>query len=233
MLDTDITSKNFVCLRDVLKTYSRYVFKTCLQDVFSVTISRLPRRLEDVFKTSCERSWKCLQDVFVRRLQDVLEDVKLLRWKRVLKTNKCLLGYFLPNMYSIANSKLLFGYNLNQNDIWWGTFLGDIELKHLFELWTPYIENISYSVRINYINITAYRLLLLMARHKICINCRWIFSDFFLKQTWVWVFRKSGEILQNHKNCIKMKAFLKLDRKPRIYAYSWPRLVHAKDTFLE
>ena len=36
----------------------------------------------------------------------------------------------------------------------WGTFLGDIELKHLFELKIPYIENISYSVTINYINIT-------------------------------------------------------------------------------
>ena len=51
-----------------------------LQDVFSVTIFRLPRRL---------------QNVFARRLQDVLEDVKLLRWRRVadfLKTNKCLLG---------------------------------------------------------------------------------------------------------------------------------------------
>ena len=35
-----------------------------LQDVFNVTIFRLPRRL---------------QDVFARRLQDVLEDVKLLR----------------------------------------------------------------------------------------------------------------------------------------------------------
>ena len=28
LLDTDITSKNFVCLRDILKTSSRYVFKT-------------------------------------------------------------------------------------------------------------------------------------------------------------------------------------------------------------
>ena len=51
LLDTDIISKNFVYLRDVLKT--------CLQDVLSVTISRLPRRLarglENVFKTSSRR----------------------------------------------------------------------------------------------------------------------------------------------------------------------------------
>ena len=103
--------------------------------------------------------------------------------------------YFLPNMHSIVNSKSLFGYNLNQMIFEWGTFLGDIGLKYLFELWTPYIENISYSVKINYINITAYCLLLLSAIHKICINCRWIFSYFFLKHTWVWVFRKSRKIL--------------------------------------
>ena len=50
-----------------------------LQDVFSATIFRLPRRLQevlqDVFKTSSRR----LQDVFARCLQGVLEDVKLLR----------------------------------------------------------------------------------------------------------------------------------------------------------
>ena len=49
-----------------------------LQQVFSVTILRLPRRLEDVLQ---------------RRLEDVLEDVKLLRffsvlaWRHVLKTS--------------------------------------------------------------------------------------------------------------------------------------------------
>ena len=45
LLDTDITSKSFVCLRDVLKTSSRYVFKICLQDVFKTC-------LQDIFKTS-------------------------------------------------------------------------------------------------------------------------------------------------------------------------------------
>ena len=56
------------------------------------------KHLEDVFKI-------CLQDVLrtssaltIFRRQDVLEEVKLLRWRRaedVLKTNKCLLGCFL------------------------------------------------------------------------------------------------------------------------------------------
>ena len=63
-----------------------------LQDVFSETIFCLPRRLEDVFKTSLRRP----QDVFPRCLEDVFEDEKLLRWRcveHVLKTMKCLLGY--------------------------------------------------------------------------------------------------------------------------------------------
>ena len=56
---------------------------------------RLQRNNFSSSKTSCERSWK--------GLQDVLEDLKLLRWRRlqdmswrplqdVLKTYKCLLG---------------------------------------------------------------------------------------------------------------------------------------------
>ena len=66
-----------------------------LEDVFNLTIFHLPTRLEDVLKSSDE--------IFSGRLQDVLEDKKLLRWRRgkdicktcledVLKTNKCFLG---------------------------------------------------------------------------------------------------------------------------------------------
>ena len=40
LLDTDIPSKHFVCLQDVLKTSSRHVFKTS------------SRRLLDTLKTS-------------------------------------------------------------------------------------------------------------------------------------------------------------------------------------
>ena len=59
LLDTDIPSKYFVYLHNVFKMSSR-----CLQDMFS-------RRLEDVFS------------VTIFRLQDVLEDAKLLPWRRV------------------------------------------------------------------------------------------------------------------------------------------------------
>ena len=64
------------------------------EDVFSVTIFHLPRRLEDVLKMSLRRLARGLENVFktssrrLRRtssrcLQDVLEDVRLLRWRRV------------------------------------------------------------------------------------------------------------------------------------------------------
>ena len=76
-----------------------------LRNVFSVLIFCLPRRLEDVVKTSWRRirrrlgrhfedvlktSWRCLEDVLDkdlktswRRLENVLENKKLLRWRRL------------------------------------------------------------------------------------------------------------------------------------------------------
>ena len=44
LLDTDISSKHFVCLQGVWKTTSRHVFKKWFQDVFNTFF-------EDVFKT--------------------------------------------------------------------------------------------------------------------------------------------------------------------------------------
>ena len=98
LLDTDITSKNFVCLRDVLKTSSRYVFKTSWRRLQRNNFSssktssrRLARGLENVFKMPSRRlgrrkivrlrtCWRRLQGMSWRLLQDIL------------KTNKCLLG---------------------------------------------------------------------------------------------------------------------------------------------
>ena len=54
-LDTDITSKHFVCLQDVLKTSSRYLLRTSsrrLEDVFQDVKLLGWRRIEDVFETS-------------------------------------------------------------------------------------------------------------------------------------------------------------------------------------
>ena len=55
-----------------------------LQDVFSVTIFHLPRRLLDALQTSCK--------YVSRRLQDVLEDEKLLHWRCVKGVFKTCLG---------------------------------------------------------------------------------------------------------------------------------------------
>ena len=120
---TDIPSQYFFCLHNIFKTSSRHVFKTSSRHVFKTSSKhvfrtssrhlqrnnfsssktssrRLERCLQDVFKTSarrlCKISSRCLCKISLRRLQDVLEDVKLLRWRRrlqdVFKTNKCLLG---------------------------------------------------------------------------------------------------------------------------------------------
>ena len=90
LLDTDITSKNFVCLRDVLKTSSRYVFKTSSRHVFKTSSRHVFKTSSrHVFKTSsrhlCKTSsrrlgrrkivtlktcWSRLQDMSWRRLQD-------------------------------------------------------------------------------------------------------------------------------------------------------------------
>ena len=98
------------------------IFKTCLQDrssrrlqdmssrrlqyVFSVTIFRLPRCLQDVFKTSCEMSSRRLQDVFKTSWKTknyYAEDVLKTSSRYVLKTNKCLLGWF-PRSYTLKQT---------------------------------------------------------------------------------------------------------------------------------
>ena len=71
LVDTDNSSKHFVCLQDVLQTSPRHVLKTSSRHALKMP----SRRLQDVFKTSSA------QQFFV--FQDVLQDLKLLRSKRV------------------------------------------------------------------------------------------------------------------------------------------------------
>ena len=73
---TDIPSKYFVCLHKIFKWSSRHVFKTSSKYAFK-TSSR------HVFKTFSRNIFKTSSRVFARSLQDVLEDLKLLRWRRV------------------------------------------------------------------------------------------------------------------------------------------------------
>ena len=91
LLDTNIPSKSFVCLHSVFKTSTRYVFKTSSTHVLKTCLKDMSSR--HVFKTSSKRLQRnnfSSSKTSLRRLQDVLEDVKLLRWRRVedvLKTS--------------------------------------------------------------------------------------------------------------------------------------------------
>ena len=100
---TDIPSKYFVYLHKIFQMSSKYVFKTSSRHVFKTssrhffkTSSRhvFKTSSRHVFKTSSRRlqrdnfsssktSSKRLCKIPSRRLQDVLEDVKLLRGRRV------------------------------------------------------------------------------------------------------------------------------------------------------
>ena len=60
------------------------------QDVFSVTIFRLPRRLEYVLKTSCKTPWRRLLDVLKTSWKTkncYAEDVLKTSWRHVFKTS--------------------------------------------------------------------------------------------------------------------------------------------------
>ena len=114
LLGTDITTKHFVCLQDVLKASSRYVFKTFSRHVFktpsrhafkmswrrlqhnnfssSKTSSRrLGRSLENVFNTSSRRLGR-RKIVTLKTCWRRPQDMSWRRPEDVLKTNKCLLG---------------------------------------------------------------------------------------------------------------------------------------------
>ena len=98
-----------------------------LQHIFSVTILRLPRRLEDVLKLSWRRlaktiwrhlgrrkiitwrtSWRHLEDMSWRRLENVLktylEDVLRTLWRQT----KYLLGISVSNKSKCASNKSIF-----------------------------------------------------------------------------------------------------------------------------
>ena len=68
---TDIPSKYSVCLHKIFKTTSRHVFKISSKRVFKTS----SRRLQPNNFSSSKTSSRCVQDV--------LEDVKMLRWRRV------------------------------------------------------------------------------------------------------------------------------------------------------
>ena len=118
LLSRVLSQQTFVGLQDVFKTYSRHIFRR-LQHVFSVAFFCLPRRLQDVLKTSCKyvlkTSWKmkdcyaedvlktCVEDVLKTYLEDFLktclEDILKISWRQT----KCLLGIPVSNHSLPAN----------------------------------------------------------------------------------------------------------------------------------
>ena len=103
--DTGIPVNFFFCLQDGLKTSWR-----CLQDmssrrvedVFSVIIFRLPRRLQDI-----------LRDVF----KYVLEDKKFLHWRRVEDVLKTCLEDVFKTSWRPTNVCWVLSLNAAQNKI--------------------------------------------------------------------------------------------------------------------
>ena len=83
-----VSIKSLRGLQDMSSRHLQDMSSRRLQDMFSRRLQDMSsRRLEDIFSVTIFR--------LPRRLQNVLEDVKLLRWRRVedvFKTNKCLLG---------------------------------------------------------------------------------------------------------------------------------------------
>ena len=151
------------------------IFKTCLQDVFSVTISRLPRRLQDVFKTSCKRSSRRFLDVFKSSLQDFFEtclqdvfttcvqDVFKICLQDVLKT--CVQDIFRTCLQDVFKTRLKRNNFLN--------FLLDV-FKTSWSMWNCYAEDVlkTSSRPKNVCWDETYRIRLWLQLYK-KVGCRW------------------------------------------------------------
>ena len=82
LVDTDNSSKHFVCLQDVLQTSPRHVLKTSSRHALKMP----SRRLQDVFKTSSAQQFFVFQDVLKTKncfAEDILETSS----RHVLKTS--------------------------------------------------------------------------------------------------------------------------------------------------
>ena len=86
-----------------------------LQHVFSVTILRLPRRLEDVLEDEKLLRWRRLEDVLKTCLEDVLktclEDVLKTLWRQA----KYLLGISVSNKSKCVPNKSIFNKSIFDN----------------------------------------------------------------------------------------------------------------------
>ena len=58
-------------LQDMSSRHLQDMSSILLQDVFSVTIFRIPRRLQEVLEDKILLRWRCVEDVFKACLQDM------------------------------------------------------------------------------------------------------------------------------------------------------------------
>ena len=113
------------------------VFKICLQDVFSITIFRIPGRLarglENVFKTSSRR---------LRRRKNVTRKTCSRRVQDVFKTNKCLLGSY----FSVCENVAIYHYIKGEFPPLWQVFQFSL-FFHLFQCLSQYMFGHNFTMK--------------------------------------------------------------------------------------
>ena len=111
LLDTDLPSKYFVFLQDILMMSSRQVFKTSSTHVSKVSWRHLQHNNFSSSKTSSgnlerRRCWRRLQDMSWRRIRDVLKTNKYLQWLRS-SIFDCFYFFFSCNSKSFMSDCLI------------------------------------------------------------------------------------------------------------------------------
>ena len=111
-LDLFVSKTSWRRLEDMSSRRLQDISSRRLQDILGVTIFRLPRHLEDVFKTFCEMPSRHLCKTSSRRLgrREVITLKTCWRrpqgmsWRRLQdlwKTKKCLLGLLLYRKFNV------------------------------------------------------------------------------------------------------------------------------------
>ena len=111
-----ITQQTFVGLEDVLKMSSRHVLRR-LQHVFIVAILLLPRRPQDVFKTSCKDVFKTSRKTSSRR-----------PWRRKIVTLKTSSRRLVDMSWRYILKMSLRRLGGKQNVYWWYLHLTNLNV---------------------------------------------------------------------------------------------------------
>ena len=105
-------SKHLLVFKTSWKRFQKMHWR-CLQHVFSVTIFRLPRRLQDVLEDEKLLRWRRLQKVLKTCLEDVLktclEEVFRTSWRQA----ECLLGISVSNKSKFESNKSIFSKSIS------------------------------------------------------------------------------------------------------------------------